>query len=157
MNNRSEPGKNGDRRIDTDDRAHMERRPSPRGGNRSELRKVRGLGSAKDGTHHFWRQRVTAVAVVPLSLWFITALICIMGKSHAEVVEWIQAPHVTTLLLALVVALYYHLKLGLQDVFEDYVHTDWLKLTTRICLNLGSTLGGLLSVVAILKISFGIT
>ena len=122
---------------------------------KSDIGRVRGLGSAKDGTHHFWTQRVTAVALVPLSLWFITALICVMDATYTEVVDWIKTPHVTTLLLALVVALFYHLKLGLQDVFDDYVHTEWLKPATRICLNLGAALCGLVSIVAILKISFG--
>jgi len=123
---------------------------------KSDLAHVRGLGSAKDGTHHFWRQRVTAVALIPLSLWFVTSLLCVMDATHAEVVEWIKAPHVTALMVALVVALFYHLKLGLQDVFEDYIHAEWLKITTRIGLNLGAALLGLVSVLAILKISFGI-
>lgn len=123
---------------------------------KTDLARVRGLGSAKDGTHHFWYQRVTAFALIPLSLWFVVSLLCVMDASHAEIVEWISTPHVTTLMIALVGALYYHLKLGLQDVFEDYVHTEWLKLATRICLNLAASLCGLLSIVAILKISFGI-
>ena len=123
---------------------------------KSDLAHVRGLGSAKDGTHHFWRQRVTAVALIPLSLWFVTSLLCIVDAPHAEVVEWIKAPHVTALMVALVVALFYHLKLGLQDVFEDYIHAEWLKITARISLNLGAALFGLVSILAILKISFGI-
>jgi succinate dehydrogenase membrane anchor subunit len=123
----------------------------------SDLARVRGLGSAKDGTRHFWRQRVTAVALVPLSLWFIPALICALDTDYAAVVDWIKTPYVTTLLVALVVALYYHLALGLQEVLEDYVHTEWLKLAARLGLNLGAALCGLVSIVAILKISFGMT
>ena len=121
----------------------------------TDLSRVRGLGSAKDGTHHFWFQRVTAVGLVPLSLWFVLGLLCTLNASHGEVVDWIKAPHVTALMIALVASLYYHLKLGLQDVFEDYIHTEWLKITTRVALNLGAALGGLISIVAILKISLG--
>lgn len=121
----------------------------------SDLAKVRGLGSAKDGTHHFWHQRLSAIALIPLSLWFVTGLICVMDATHAEVVDWISAPHVTTLMVALVAALSYHIKLGLQVVFEDYIHTEWLKLAIQISLNLGTALIALVSIIAILKISFG--
>jgi succinate dehydrogenase / fumarate reductase, membrane anchor subunit len=121
----------------------------------SDLAKVRGLGSAKEGTHHFWHQRLTAIALVPLSLWFIVSLICVMDASHTQVIEWIKAPYVTTLLIALIFVLLYHTKLGLQTVIEDYIHAEWLKLASIIGLNLGAWLCGLVSIVAILKISFG--
>ncbi|MDA0821557.1 MAG: succinate dehydrogenase, hydrophobic membrane anchor protein [Proteobacteria bacterium] len=121
----------------------------------SDLAKVRGLGSAKEGTHHFWHQRLTAIALVPLSLWFIVSLICVMDAPHAQVVEWIKAPYVTALLIALTFVLLYHTKLGLQTVIEDYIHAEWLKLASIIGLNLGAWLCGLVSIVAILKISFG--
>jgi succinate dehydrogenase / fumarate reductase membrane anchor subunit len=122
---------------------------------KTDLARVRGLGSAKDGTHHFWHQRLTAIALIPLSIWFVTALLCMFSANHADVVEWIAAPHVTTLMVALVAALYYHIKLGMQTVIEDYIHTEWLKFTCVIALNLGVLLCGLISIVAILKISFG--
>ena len=121
----------------------------------SDLARVRSLGSAKHGTHTFWHQRITAIALIPLSLWFVTGLICVMDATHAEAVAWIKAPHVTTLLIALIAALLYHVKIGMQEVFEDYIHAEWLKLSSRICLNLGTALCGLVSIVAILKISFG--
>ena len=122
---------------------------------KTDLARVHGLGSAKGGTQCFWHQRLTAVALIPLSLWFITTLICAIDASHAEVVAWIEAPHVTTLMIAFVGALFYHLKLGMQEVFEDYIHIKWLKLTIRISLNFGTVLCGLIAIVAILKISFG--
>ena len=121
---------------------------------KSDLARVRGLGSAKDGTHHFWHQRLTAIALIPLSLWFVASLICAVNGTYFEVISWISQPHVTTLLVALSAALFYHVKLGLQTVVEDYVHTEWLKLVSVIGLNLGVTLCGLVSIVAILKISF---
>ena len=121
----------------------------------SDLARVRGLGSAKDGTRSFWHQRITAIALVPLSLWFVVSLLCVMAANHADTVAWIKAPYVTTLFIALIVVLFYHVKIGLQEVVEDYVHLEWLKLATRICLSLGAAMCGLASIVAILKISFG--
>ena len=122
---------------------------------RSDLAKVRGLGSAKEGTQTFWRQRLSAIALIPLSLWFVNALLAAMTMSHGAVVAWIATPHVTTLLIALIVALFYHLNLGMQEVFEDYVHAEGLKFVVKITLNLAVALCALASVVAILKISFG--
>lgn len=122
---------------------------------KSDLAKVRGLGSAKDGTHHFWHQRLSAIALIPLSIWFVTSLVCMITADHARVANWIEAPHITTLLIALVAALYYHIKLGMQTVLEDYIHTEWLKVTSVIALNLGTILCALISIIAILKISFG--
>ena len=121
---------------------------------KSDLARVRGLGSAKDGTHHFWHQRLTAIALIPLSLWFISALLCMINGTYFEAISWIAQPHVTTLLVAFSAALFYHVKLGLQTVVEDYIHTEWLKLASVVVLNLGVALCGLVSIVAILKISF---
>lgn len=121
----------------------------------ADIAKVRGLGSAKEGTGHFWHQRLTAIALIPLSIWFIVNLICVFDATYAEVVTWIRSPVVTTLLVALIGSLLYHVKLGLQIVIEDYLHAEWLKLSSIICLNLGTILCGLVSIVAILKISFG--
>ena len=122
---------------------------------RSDLGKVRGLGSAKDGTHHWWWQRLTAIALIPLSLWFVWSLLCIAQSSHAEITAWIAKPHVTVGLIALMSALYYHLKLGMQVVFEDYLHQEWMKIGAQIALNFACILGALAASIAILKISFG--
>ena len=119
----------------------------------SDLARVRGLGSAKDGTHSFWHQRITAIALIPLSVWFVAGILCIVDASHADTVAWIKAPHVTVLFIALIIALFYHVKIGLQEVIEDYLHCEWFKLATRICLNLAIAMCGLLAIVAILKIS----
>jgi succinate dehydrogenase / fumarate reductase membrane anchor subunit len=121
----------------------------------ADIAKVRGLGSAKEGTGHFWHQRLTAIALIPLSIWFVVNLVCVFDATYAEVTAWIQSPIVTTLLVALIGALLYHVKLGVQIVIEDYLHAEWLKLSSIICLNLGTVLCGLVSIVAILKISFG--
>jgi succinate dehydrogenase / fumarate reductase membrane anchor subunit len=121
----------------------------------ADIAKVRGLGSAKEGTGHFWHQRLTAIALIPLSIWFVVNLVCVFDATYAEVTAWIQSPIVTTLLVALIGALLYHVKLGVQIVIEDYLHAEWLKLSSIICLDLGTVLCGLVSIVAILKISFG--
>jgi len=121
----------------------------------SDLAKVRGLGSAKQGTHHFWHQRVTAIALIPLGLWFITGLVCAMNGSYGDAIAWVATPHVTVLLVAFIAALFYHMKLGLQTVIEDYFHVEWLKIASVIGVSLGTALCGLASIVAVLRISFG--
>jgi succinate dehydrogenase / fumarate reductase, membrane anchor subunit len=89
---------------------------------RSSLAQVRGLGSAHDGTHHWWMQRITAIALIPLSLWFVTSLICCALYSKPEkVAEWLSNPLSSVGLVGLAVALFYHAKLGIQVVIEDYV------------------------------------
>lgn len=122
---------------------------------RSDLGRVRGLGSAKDGTGHWWHQRLSAVALVPLSLWFVVTLLGKFGAGHAAVVDWVGSPFVTVLLLALIVATFYHAKLGLQVVIEDYIHTDLTKFGLLIAMKLALAFGALLGIVAVLQISFG--
>lgn len=122
---------------------------------RSALNEVRGLGSAKEGTHHWWLQRLTAVALVPLLLWFSVSLVSLAGADYAEVVAWIRSPWVTVLWVCLIVALFHHAQLGVQVVIEDYVHIEWLKFASIILLKLLSLVLGLASVVAVLKVSFG--
>ena len=86
------------------------------------LSRVRGLGSAKEGTDHFWRQRLTAIANVPLILFFIWVVISLNGASHAEVVAYLSKPWVAIIMLMVLGAGIYHMKLGMQVVIEDYVH-----------------------------------
>ena len=119
----------------------------------SDLGKVRGLGSAKEGTHHWWWQRVTALAMIPLSIWFISGLICMIGGTHAEALAWVSKPHVTVLTVAFLSALFYHLKLGMQVVIEDYLHQEPVKIAALIGLKFASVLGALAAIIAILKIS----
>lgn len=89
---------------------------------RSPVAKARGLGSAKDGTHHWIVQRISAVALIPLCLWFVASLVCLGGANHAEVVAWMSQPVSAVLLVLLVATTFYHSQLGLQVVIEDYVH-----------------------------------
>ena len=122
---------------------------------RSDLSKVRGLGSAKNGFHHWWLQRLTAVAIIPLSIWFVSELIQNLHSTHQEVVDWISSPVVTVLMLGLICGIFYHAKLGIQVVVEDYVHSELLKLFLIIAVNLGLAFGALIGIVSILKISLG--
>jgi len=122
---------------------------------RSDLGKVKGLGSAKEGVRHWRLQRLTAIAVIPLSLWFVYSLMAVVGAPYDAVVAWIAKPHVTVLLLALVIALFWHLKLGMQVVLEDYIHAPGLQIAAQILLRAFAGLGALVAVVSILKISVG--
>jgi len=122
---------------------------------RTPLGKARGLGSAKDGTHHFWVQRLTAIALIPLTIWFVAALVSLTGAGHGEVTEWLRKPIPAILMLLLVVSGMYHLKLGLQVIVEDYVHSEGLKLTGQIAIILGCAAIGFAAAFSILKISLG--
>ena len=95
---------------------------------RSPLGRARGLGSARAGAAHWWAQRLTAIALVPLTLWFIFAVIGLHGADRNAMVMWLASPVPLVLMLALIGATFHHLQLGLQVVIEDYVHQDGIKL-----------------------------
>jgi succinate dehydrogenase / fumarate reductase membrane anchor subunit len=99
---------------------------------RSDIARVRGLGSAKEGVAHWWAQRVTAIALVPLTIWFIISLLSLLGSPRAAVTHWASHPINTALLLALVVATFQHTQLGLQAVIEDYVHIERVKMAALL-------------------------
>lgn len=119
----------------------------------SGLGRVRGLGSARDGVSHWWTQRLAAVALVPLSLWVVLSVAGLRGASQAEVQAWIATPHVTMLLLLVVVATFLHLAMGLQAVIEDYIRDGVLKLIALLVSKWSCTLLGLASILAILRIA----
>jgi succinate dehydrogenase / fumarate reductase membrane anchor subunit len=90
---------------------------------RSPLGRALGLGSAKDGVEQWWLQRVTAVALVPLTMWFLVSILVHMSSDYSAVVAWLRTPAVTVLMVLLLIGLFYHTALGLQVVIEDYVHS----------------------------------
>jgi len=92
------------------------------------LARARGLGSAREGSHHWWHQRVTAIALLPLTFWVAIALAGLPEASYHDVVAWVKAPWNTILLLSFIIVAFFHAMLGLQIVIEDYVHTDSLKI-----------------------------
>ena len=122
---------------------------------RTPLGKVRGLGSAKDGTTHFWRQRLTAVANVFLISFFVILVIALQGADYANFIEALQNPIISTLLLLVILVGCLHMKLGMQVIIEDYVHTEGLKLLLLMGNIFFASFIALASVVAVLKISFG--
>ncbi len=123
---------------------------------RSPLARVRGLGSAKEGTHHWWAQRLTAIALVPLSLWFIYSLVCMTTRDYLAVIGWLQSPISSSLLILFVIAMFYHAQLGMQVVIEDYIESEALKITSLIILKLVLWFAGLASVMAVLKVFLGL-
>ncbi len=117
---------------------------------RSPLGRVRGLGSAKEGVNHFWAQRMTALALIPLSVWFVISLLVITGADHATVKAWVSSPVVAGLLILLIAATFYHAFLGLQVVIEDYIHGEGLKLLTLVTVKGASWLLAIIGVVSVL-------
>ena len=122
---------------------------------RSPLGRAIGLGSAKHGADHWWAQRVSAVALILLGLWFAASLIAHAGADHGAVVAWLRNPITAILMLLLVATTFYHAALGLQVVIEDYVHSEWLKVSSLVAMWLifmGLAVAGIF---AVLRIAFG--
>ena len=122
---------------------------------RSPLGRVLGYGAARDGVGHWWVQRLTAVALIPLSLWFLVSLLTLGSLDHAAVIDWLASPMSAVLTMLLVLTLAYHSKLGVQVVVEDYVHHHGLKLATLILSAFAHILAAGVGVFAVLKVAFG--
>jgi succinate dehydrogenase / fumarate reductase membrane anchor subunit len=119
---------------------------------RSHLGRVRGLGSAKSGVEHWWVERLTAIALIPLTIWFVISVLTLLGADQPAVGHWAGRPVNTVLLLALVIMTFHHMQLGLQVVIDDYVKAGHLAVTL---LNKGAAvILGLFAIVAILKMAF---
>ena len=119
------------------------------------LNRVLGLGIGKGAAEHWWLQRVTAVALLPLGLWFAYSLLTLRGFDYAAVVEWVQRPVSSILLLLMVVAVGYHSVLGVQVVIEDYVTGKGLRAATLMASTLAHVGLTIAAVFAVLKIAFG--
>jgi len=122
---------------------------------RTPLAKVRGLGSAKDGTDHFWRQRLTAISNIPLILFFIVLIASLAGRPHAEVVETLSSPFVAIMLIFAILSVTFHMRLGMQTVIEDYFHGEGTKFALVILNAFYPVAVAAVSVFAIAKIAFG--
>lgn len=121
---------------------------------KTSLGRARGLGSAKDGTAHWWAQRVTAIALVPLCLWFVISLLVLVGQGRPAVVAWLGSPITATLMVLLIAATFHHAQLGVQVVIEDYIHAEGTKIALLLVVKgLALVLAGI-GIVAVLKIAF---
>ena len=123
---------------------------------RTPLSRVRFLGSAKSGTEHFWRQRLTSVALSPLSIAFVAIVIALVGRNHAAVVQILGTPVIAIAVLLFVLTGIYHMWLGMQVIVEDYVHHELLKILIIMGNTFFCSVVALASVFAVLRLSFGV-
>lgn len=122
---------------------------------RTALAKARNHGSAREGVHHWWLQRLTALALVPLVFWFAISVLGLVGASHDRFVDWVSNPLVAALLIAMLAATFYHAAIGLQVVYEDYISNHLRRLIVDVVTKFTLTLLGLVSVVAVLRLAVG--
>jgi len=120
---------------------------------RSQLGRARGTGAAHSGVHHWYAERITSIALVPLTLWFIFAVLRLVGAPQEAVVEWAGRPVNATLLLALIAITFHHMQLGLQVIYEDYINAKWLMNIAILGTKAVALLLGLLASVAVLKMA----
>ncbi|NYT77177.1 succinate dehydrogenase, hydrophobic membrane anchor protein [Alcaligenaceae bacterium] len=123
---------------------------------RTPIKVARRLGASKSGVHHWWVQRVTAIALIPLSIWFLFFLGALVHASYPMVLTTIAQPVPAILLMVLSLCLFWHGALGIQVIIEDYVHTRWLEVTLQIALRFGAILAALACVLAVLAIWLGV-
>lgn len=121
---------------------------------RSPLKRAAGLGSAHHGVGRWWLERLTAVALVPLALWFVAAIIALGGRGHADVVAWLGEPRAALLMVLLLAAVFAHLSLGLQVVIEDYVHSK-AKAAALFAVRFGCAALAAAGILATLRIASG--
>jgi succinate dehydrogenase / fumarate reductase, membrane anchor subunit len=123
-------------------------------GMRTPLGRAIGLGSAKEGVQHWWAQRVTAVALVPLALWFVSSIIALAGADRAVFAAWVGHPLPAVLLVLLLIATFYHGALGLQVVIEDYIPNEAARLGLIVLMKFAAFLLAGLGIFAVLKLAF---
>lgn len=121
---------------------------------RSPLARAIALGSAKSGAAHWWAQRASALALVPLSLWFVASIIAHAGSDHAAFVAWLRTPIVAVAMILLLLALFQHAALGLQVVIEDYMHTR-LRFAAIVLMRFGCLALALAGIIATLRLALG--
>jgi succinate dehydrogenase / fumarate reductase membrane anchor subunit len=120
---------------------------------RTPLARAIGLGSAKEGSGPWWAERISAVALVPLTLWFAASIIAHTGSDYATFIVWLRTPLAAIMMILLLIVLFYHAALGLQVVVEDYVHSG-VKFAVVIAVRLGCCVLATAGVVAILRLAF---
>lgn len=122
---------------------------------RSPRSQAIGLGSAKHGFSHWWWQRVTAIALIPLSLWFVYSILCLMGGGYEQASTWLSSPLNATLMLVFIFAMLFHAQTGLQVVIEDYVHAKWVNLTMLLSVKFIAVILAVMATISIFKVALG--
>lgn len=122
---------------------------------RNPLARAHNHGAAGDGVGHWWAQRFTAIVLVPLTAWLVWALFTLVGADHATASAWLGRPWNAAMAILFVGAAFYHTKLGLQVVVEDYVHHRPSEVALQLLVTIGTIVGGLVSAIAILKLAIG--
>ena len=120
---------------------------------RTALARAIGLGSAKSGVEHWWAERVSAVALIPLSLWLVVSLIAHSRSGYGEFIAWLKTPATTILMVLLLIATFHHTAAGIRVIVEDYVHSSW-RFVVVVSLQLFSTALAVVGILAVLKIFF---
>lgn len=122
---------------------------------RSHLGRVRGLGSANEGVGHWWMQRLTGIALVPLVLWFAFSMVGLVGADLATVKTWVGLHGNPVLLILLIGTVFYHAHLGLQVIVEDYIHGEGIKTASIILIKLGAVFLAAFNIFAVIRLTFG--
>ena len=122
---------------------------------RSALGRARGLGSAKEGTHHWWLQRLTAIALIPLTMWLVASIIALSGFGYEAFVAWFGQPINATVMILFLAVAFHHAQLGMQVVIEDYVSHHGRRAALNILVKFACYGLATLSIVSILIITFG--
>lgn len=122
---------------------------------RTPLKNVRGLGAAKTGTEHFVHQRLTATALVALSIWFLVFVLSLVGADYVTASEAIAKPWNAVLVVGFLVAMFWHAQLGLQIVLEDYIHNSLVALALQTLVKFIAVLGAIVSIFAVVRIALG--
>jgi succinate dehydrogenase / fumarate reductase membrane anchor subunit len=123
---------------------------------RTPLARVRGHGSAKSGTNHFWHQRVTAIANIPLTIAAVIILITLLGRNQAATAQILGSPAIAIIMLLFIASISIHMRIGMAVIIEDYVHDELAKLTLLIANTFFTVVVGLAAAYGILKLSFGL-
>ena len=121
---------------------------------RTALGRVRGLGSAKDGVHHWWAERLSAVALIPLTVWFVVSVVAMAGADYYAMRDWLGNPVVAGVLILVLVTGFYHGALAAQVVIEDYIHNEPVKLALLLAVKAAAMLLGLAGVLAVMIVLF---
>jgi len=122
---------------------------------RTPVKQARGLGSAGSGVRHWWMQRVTAIALIPLGIWFATSLIGLLNADYATAAAWLAQPFNAVMTSLLLLAMFYHSWLGVQVVVEDYVHGEAVKIASLIVIKFAHVVLAAFGVFVVLRVAFG--